>query len=538
MKTWDITKLELHPHSPQIISSTDDARAIVIEIPAGESMTDHQVHERAWVTVIAGEVEITADNQQPVTGSTGLLVEFDPRERHAVHARTNARILLLLTPWPGEGHPGALTLQAKAHARQDAAEHQQQPVPADPFHVVIAGGGVAAVEVALALHDLAGPRVRLTLVSPQPQFVLRALRTAEPFAADHVRKHSLRELADRVGANLVTDTVIAVDAGRHAVRLAQNGSLRYDALVLAVGARHRTALPRAITFTGDRSTLAYNGLLADLEEHWTSSVAFVVPPGTTWPLPLYELALMTARDVQAMGIDDTRLHLITPEATPLAIFGPHASQAVATMLDRAGVSFVGDTHAQQTADGRLALLPSDELLDADRVVALPTIEGTQIPGVPGDERGFTPVDDHGRVQGLIDVYAAGDGTTYPVKQGGLACQQADAIAELLAAAAGADIDPQPFRPVLRGRLLTGHHAHYPMHDQTTDHAAPELRLWSAPHKINGRYLTPWLQELDADAAPEATPQEPHINVDVALPDTRRPGRETMRLDPYSPPPAR
>ena len=131
MKTWDINKLELRPHSPQILSSTDDARAIVIEIPAGESLTDHQVHERAWVTVIAGEVEITADNQLPVSGSTGLLVEFDPRERHAVHARTTARILLLLTPWPGQGHPGALALENKAHARRDAAE-RQQPGPADP----------------------------------------------------------------------------------------------------------------------------------------------------------------------------------------------------------------------------------------------------------------------------------------------------------------------------------------------------------------------------------------------------------------------
>ncbi|PZS14477.1 MAG: hypothetical protein DLM64_01640 [Solirubrobacterales bacterium] len=134
MKTWDITQLELRPHSPQILSSTDAARAIVIEIPAGESMTDHQVHERAWVTVIAGEVEITADNQQPVSGSTGLLVEFDPRERHAAHARTSARILLLLTPWPGRGHPGALTLQDKAHARQDAAEHQQPAPPGSIDH--------------------------------------------------------------------------------------------------------------------------------------------------------------------------------------------------------------------------------------------------------------------------------------------------------------------------------------------------------------------------------------------------------------------
>jgi len=124
MKTWDISKLEVHPHSPQILSSTDDARAIVIEIPAGEAMEDHQVHERAWVTVIEGEVEITTTTGEHVSGATGLVVEFDPRERHAVHARSRARILLLLTPWPGAGHPGALTVEEKGHVRQDAAEHR------------------------------------------------------------------------------------------------------------------------------------------------------------------------------------------------------------------------------------------------------------------------------------------------------------------------------------------------------------------------------------------------------------------------------
>jgi len=408
-------------------------------------------------------------------------------------------------------------------------------------HVLIAGGGVAAVELALALHDLAGPRIRLTLVTPQHDFELRALRTAAPFAADHMRRHSLGDLAARVDAELVADTVVAVDARRHAVRLAEMGTLSYDTVVLAVGARHRTAFSRAITFNGDTSTLPYNGLLADLEEHWTSSVAFVVPPGTTWPLPLYELALMTARQVRSMGIDDARLQLISPEATPLALFGPRASHAVADLLERAGVAFSGDTYARPGADGRLELRPSGEMLDAERVVALPTIEGPQIGGVPGDERGFIPIDEQGRVRGLTDVFAAGDGTTFPVKQGGLACQQADAIAELLAAAAGADVDPQPFRPVLRGRLLTGRGAQYlehPLHGGAGDGPPSELRLWSAPRKIDGRYLSPWLEELDGETKPTAGLDEEHIEVDVTLPDPDDIGNDAMRLDPYAPVPAR
>lgn len=123
MNTWELAKLDLRPHAPQILSSTDDARVIAIEIPAGESMQDHQVHERAWVTVVEGEVEITTAAGEQVTGSAGLLAEFDPRERHAVHARSRARILLLLTPWPGEGHPGAMTLEEKQQTRERAAEH-------------------------------------------------------------------------------------------------------------------------------------------------------------------------------------------------------------------------------------------------------------------------------------------------------------------------------------------------------------------------------------------------------------------------------
>ncbi len=123
MKNWAITSLDLRPHAPEILDSTDDARAIALMIPAGESFDDHQVHERAWVTVLEGEVEITTSAGGRIVGGAGLLVEFDPNERHAVHARSDARLLLLLTPWPGVGHPGAMTLDEKATVRQDAAEH-------------------------------------------------------------------------------------------------------------------------------------------------------------------------------------------------------------------------------------------------------------------------------------------------------------------------------------------------------------------------------------------------------------------------------
>ncbi len=127
MKNWDVSTLEIKPHAPRILSSSNDARAIALAIPAGESLQDHQVHERAWIAVLGGEVEITTTAGQTITGKSGLVVELDPGERHAVRAVSDARLLLLLTPWPGTGHPGPMPLEAKSHARERAAAHRDRP---------------------------------------------------------------------------------------------------------------------------------------------------------------------------------------------------------------------------------------------------------------------------------------------------------------------------------------------------------------------------------------------------------------------------
>lgn len=391
-----------------------------------------------------------------------------------------------------------------------------------PDHVVIAGGGVAAVECALALHDLAGDRARLTIIAPEREFALRPMRTAEPFSRGHVRRHGIDDLAARVGAELITDSLVRVDAEQHTLQCAGGPVVAYDALVLAVGAQHRTAFRKALTFTGDRSTREFSGLLADIDESYSHTVSFVVPPGTTWPLPLYELALMTAQEAWSMGIEDIKMELVTPEPEPLALFGTEASAAVAALLEKAGIAFRGNCSTRQGDDGRPEALPDGTPLDSQRVVALPTIEGPVLVGVPTDERGFIPVDEHGRVATLSDVYAAGDATSYPIKQGGLACQQADAVAEVLAAAAGAGVRPSPFHPVLRGRLLTGRGAAYlehSLHGGAGDAPPHEMRLWSVAHKIDGRYLSPWLAELETDQASTSVPDDHagDLAIDVELP---------------------
>lgn len=125
VKTWKINELDTQPRKPEILDSTDDARAIVIDLPAGDSLEDHEVHERAWLVVVQGELEVTALASSPevkITGGPGLLVEFEPGERHRVDAHEDSRFLLLLTPWPGRGHPGALTIEEKAHVRERASE--------------------------------------------------------------------------------------------------------------------------------------------------------------------------------------------------------------------------------------------------------------------------------------------------------------------------------------------------------------------------------------------------------------------------------
>ena len=124
MQTWSLIELDTQPGKPEIVASTDDLRAVVINLRAGESLDDHEVHETAWLAVVAGEVEVTAlESEETFSGGVGTFVKFEPSERHRVDALADARFLLLLTPWPGSGHPGSLTLEEKAQVRERAAEH-------------------------------------------------------------------------------------------------------------------------------------------------------------------------------------------------------------------------------------------------------------------------------------------------------------------------------------------------------------------------------------------------------------------------------
>ena len=126
MNSWDLNSLDLKPRLPEILSSSQDARAIGLRLQAGESLAEHEVHERAWLVVLDGKINVEAAAGGSVSGGTGLVVEFEPGERHEVTASSDARLLLLLTPWPGRGHPGAMTMREKLYARRHAAKHEPE----------------------------------------------------------------------------------------------------------------------------------------------------------------------------------------------------------------------------------------------------------------------------------------------------------------------------------------------------------------------------------------------------------------------------
>ena len=396
--------------------------------------------------------------------------------------------------------------------------------------VVIAGGGVTGLEALLALNHLAGDRLHVTLIAPEPDFIYKPLLVEEPFALGPADRHELAPLATELGATFVQQAVTVVRADDHVVELADGSELGYEMLVVCVGGRFRPAFEEAITFPGPEP-FRVDELLDKAVQGPTKRIAFVVPPGVTWPLPIYELALMTERRAREQGVE-VECAVLTPEASPLVMFGPVASDAVSELLKGRGIGVESGVYVHRQ-DGKLLLDPGGRPLEAGAIVALPLIDGPRVAGLPCDEKGFLPIDEHARVAGVEDVYAAGDGTNFPIKQGGLGTQQADAAAEEVAAKAGAEIDPQPFEPVLRGKLITGDESLHMKYDVAGGGGGGQASadyLWWPPHKISGRYLASWLAHEDPSLDPEP-PVRP-LEVEVALP--REWHEEPMALDPYGP----
>jgi sulfide:quinone oxidoreductase len=382
--------------------------------------------------------------------------------------------------------------------------------------VLIAGGGVAAIEALLALRDLTGDRVDIELLAPEREFIYKPLTVVTPFGLGEAPHFELAAIASEFEASLHEGTLAEVDPHRRVAITSEGDELSYDALIVASGAEPEEALPGALSYRGAADARAFEELLGELEQGEVDQVVFAVPSGVTWPLPLYELALITAGRLAEWG-SVAHLAIVTPEDAPLKLFGRAASKTVWELLRSHGIQVLTSTYPIEFSRSRLSVVP-ERVLHADRVVALPRLRGRPPAGLPKDANGFLPVDSHGRVEGVSDVYAAGDVTAFPVKQGGIAAQQADAVAEAIASwvgGFGTSEEPAPFRPVLRGVLLTGADAQH-MHAEITGGRGEGSEigtkiLWCPEGKIAARYLTHYLarrakpvevrKSLTADAIP-------------------------------------
>lgn len=369
----------------------------------------------------------------------------------------------------------------------------------DRHRVVVVGGGVAGLEAMLSLRDMAGDLLDVWVVSPEPEFRLRALSVNEPFSRSAPRSYSIEQLCREHGAQFVQGTAVGVDPALRVLRLDDGRELDHDSLLVAVGARPEPSVSgKATVFRGPQDVELVHGLVQDVEAGYVRSVAFVVPGGTTWPLPLYELALMLAERASAMGQDAARISIVTAEGGPLDVFGAEASTAVADHLTDAGITVLPGREADRVEGRRILDADGMELAHAERVVVLPNLRGLALEGLPHDAEGFVPTDPNGRVRDTVAVWAAGDGTTSPIKQGGVAAEQAAAAAADIANAAGAEVPLRPFTPVLRAELLTGSHRLFLRHEVGTGESGATAGhpLWWPHAKVAAPHLAAWLSEAE------------------------------------------
>ena len=325
------------------------------------------------------------------------------------------------------------------------------------FRVVVCGGGIAAVEAILRLRRLAGDAVQVELVAPNDDLVYRPLAVREPFSFGPPQRYPLRHIARDTQAEWTQDTLAWVDRDARAVHTGDGRRIEYDALLVAVGGRQVEAYRHVATFRDSEADAAFRGIVQDVEEGYSRRLAFIQPVGPVWPLPLYELALMTAQRAESMDIRGLEITLVTPEHRPLGVFGTVVSELVRNRLARAGIRVYTNSLAKVPAARRLVIQPQNVELEPERIVAMPRIAGPAIPGLPGGgAHGFLPIDKHCTVRDTDGrVFAAGDAANYPIKHGGLGAQMADTAAGAIAVLAGAQESAPPFNPVIRGKLLTG-----------------------------------------------------------------------------------
>ncbi|HEX4464639.1 MAG TPA: FAD-dependent oxidoreductase [Solirubrobacterales bacterium] len=369
----------------------------------------------------------------------------------------------------------------------------------DGQKVLVAGAGVAGLEAALALRDLAGDRVDIALHDPSREFSYRPFGIGEPYGTTRAFRYDLRSLSELCGASLHASAISAVEPEQR-IAVTRDGERHpYDHLIVATGARMLWAVPGAATYWGVADEGQVGDLIADLRLGRLRRLALTMPPGHSWVLPLYELALLAANVLDKTANDRTRITVVTPEAAPLEIFGPRAAEQTSALLAERQVDVIAGARPISFASGRLRIDPGDEV-EADAVIALPRLEGRRIGGIPHDEDGFIAVDEHGGAVGMERIYAAGDVSSLFFKQGAFASQQADTVAEAIAAAAGAEVEPRAAGPRMRAVLWTAQGPRYFSGRNGEDEergSSPSQRHLELLHngRLTARYLSPLVDSL-------------------------------------------
>ena len=369
------------------------------------------------------------------------------------------------------------------------------------FRVVICGGGIAGVEGLLRLRRLAGDAVDVTLVSPQEEFVYRPLAVFEPFAGVAARRHPLQQIVSDAGARWIRDRVESIDGTAHTVQIENGHELSYDALLLALGGRETSPYENADVFSDHDAGQSVRAMVDEIDSGHLESVAFVVPDWPVWPLPLYELALMTAGHAASQGRELT-ISFITPEGRPLKAFGQAAGDAIVLLFEQTGINLHTGVVAQVPAPALITF--GDTRLHAQRIITLPKVTGPAVRGVPAGRNWSVPIDERCCVQDMDGrVFAAGDATDFVVKHGGIGAQQADIAAAGIAHLAGVGERPPRLQPLIRGRLSTGNRPLYIAARVTDglgwDSTVYDQPPWPADEKVVAEELSLYLTNLDVSA---------------------------------------
>lgn len=319
--------------------------------------------------------------------------------------------------------------------------------------ILIVGSGPGALEAALALGASESITAEIDLISPQTEFVYRPNLVLEPFGGQPPARYSVGELLEGSGARQWQGTIESVDPAAGLARSPEGDEFNFDALILATGAVPRAALPQPAITVGTNGSLDQLGdLVADIDAGRLSTLGFLRQPGATWSLPTYELALLAAARAGRQVARQLDVGVITHEPSPLIDFGQDNSDRVAALCAEAGVVL----HCQSellSYEGRTAVLADGQQLEIDRLVVMPQLEAVVPDGVPTSENGFVAVDQSQLVAGTENIYAIGDVTDFPFKQGGLAGAEADAAVSAIAARLGSGGNPVPFDGEVRGVLL-------------------------------------------------------------------------------------